>query len=391
MKRILTIDIMRGLTLFLMLFVNDLYMKNVPWWIGHTEADFDGMGLADWVFPGFLFMVGMAVPFAVQKRLNNGDSTGQVLLHIFFRTISLLIIGVLMLNVSRLNPDLTGMNKNLWAILMYISVFLIWNIYQNIPRKLIFLLKGLGIAGLVVLVFIFRSGTAENTGWLTAGWWGILGLIGWGYFTTALVYMVARENLLKTGLFWLLFLAMNIFSQLGMLSFPDIIHSVFGVLIGGNTPLLVISGLFFSLILRKTGSEQWRTFATAGTLLGLLMLIAGFVLRNWFIISKIKATPSWGLICTGISMLLFVLLFLLLDVWGKTRWSAVFKPAGQNSLTTYLAPDIIYYTVWMTGFPLLFYKFLESSLLVIAGSLVWAFAMIGFAALLSKIGIRLKL
>jgi heparan-alpha-glucosaminide N-acetyltransferase len=163
------------------------------------------------------------------------------------------------------------------------------------------------------------------------------------------------------------------------------------VLIGGNTPLLVISGLFFSLILRKTGSEQWKKFVTAGTLLGLLMLIAGFVLRIWFIISKIKATPSWGLICTGISMLLFVLLFLMLDVWGKTRWSAVFKPAGQNSLTTYLAPDIIYYTVWMTGFPLLFYKHLESSLLVIAGSLVWAFAMIGFAALLSKIGIRLKL
>ena len=390
MKRILTIDVMRGLTLFLMLFVNDLYMKNVPWWLGHTEADFDGMGLADWVFPGFLFMVGMAVPFAVQSRRKKGDSTGQVLLHIFTRTISLLIIGVLMLNVSRLNPALTGMNKNLWAILMYISVFLVWNLYKNIPRKLIFLLKGLGVAGLVVLVFIFRSGTAENTGWLTTGWWGILGLIGWGYFATALVYLVARDNLLKTGLFWLLFLALNIFSQLGILSFLNFLRPVFGVLIGGNTPLLVISGLFFSLILRKTGSEQWKKFATAGTFLGVLMLIAGFVLRNWFIISKIKATPSWGLICTGISMLLFVLLFLMLDVWGKTRWSAVFKPAGQNSLTTYLAPDLIYYTVWMTGFPLLFYKHLESSLLVIAGSLVWAFAMIGFAALLSNIGIRLK-
>jgi len=76
---------------------------------------------------------------------------------------------------------------------------------------------------------------------------------------------------------------------------------------------------------------------------------------------------------------------------GRTRWSAVFKPAGQNSLTTYLAPNLIYYSVWMTGFPLFFYKFMESSVVVIAGSLVWAFAMIGFAALLSKIGIRLKL
>ena len=391
MKRILTIDIMRGLTLFLMLFVNDLYMKNVPWWLGHTQANFDGMGLADWVFPGFLFMVGMAVPFAVQSRLKKGDSTPQLLLHILTRTISLLIIGVLMLNVSRLNSEHTGMNKNLWAILMYVSVFLIWNLYKNIPPKVVFILKGLGIAGLIALVFIFRSGTTDNPGWLTTGWWGILGLIGWGYFATALVYLVAKEDLLKTGLFWLLFLMLNIFSQLGILSFLNFLQPVFGVLIGGNTPLLVISGLFFSLILRKTGSEQWKKFTITGTLLGVLVVVVGFVLRNWFIISKIKATPSWGLICTGISILLFVLLFIILDVWGKIRWSAVFKPAGQNSLTTYLAPDIIYYTVWMTGFPLLFYKYLDSSLLVIAGSLVWAFAMIGFAALLSKIGIRLKL
>jgi predicted acyltransferase len=390
-KRILTIDIMRGLTLFLMLFVNDLYMKNVPWWLGHTEANFDGMGLADWVFPGFLFMVGMAVPFAVQSRFKKGDSTLQLLLHIFTRTISLLIIGVLMLNVSRLNPELTEINKNLWAILMYISVFLVWNLYRNVPKKTAFILKGLGIAGLIVLVFIFRSGTAENTGWLTTGWWGILGLIGWGYFATALVFLVAKESLLKTGLFWLFFLALNIFSQLGMLSFLNFLNPVFGVLIGGNTPLLVISGLFFSLILRKTGSELWKKFAITGTLLGVLMLLAGFVLRYWFIISKIKATPSWGLICTGISILLFVLLYLIIDVWGKSKWSTVFKPAGQNSLTTYLAPDLIYYSVWMTGFPLFFYKHLESPLLVIVGSLIWALAMIGFAAILSKIGIRLKL
>lgn len=391
MKRILTIDIMRGLTLFLMLFVNDLYTPNVPQWLVHTDADFDGMGLADWVFPGFLFMVGMAVPFAIQSRLKKGDTYQQLILHIFIRTISLLIIGVLMLNVSRLNPELTGINQNLWAILMYVSVFLIWNLYKNVPLKVVYGLKGLGIAGLIVLVFIYRSGTAEDAGWLISGWWGILGLIGWGYFATALIYMVAHENLLKTGLFWLLFLALNIFSQLGMLSFLDFIRPVFGVLIGGNTPLLVISGLFFSLILRKTGSGKWKKFVITGTLLGVFMLIAGFVLRNWFIISKIKATPSWGVICTGISILLFVLLFLIIDVWGKTKWSTVFKPAGQNSLTTYLAPNLIYYSVWMTGFPLFFYKHLENSLLVIAGSLVWAFAMIGFAALLSKTGIRLKL
>jgi hypothetical protein len=40
--RISSIDIMRGLTLFLMLFVNDLNMHIAPSWLGHMKADFDG-------------------------------------------------------------------------------------------------------------------------------------------------------------------------------------------------------------------------------------------------------------------------------------------------------------------------------------------------------------
>ena len=72
-NRILSIDILRGFNLVLMLFVNDLYMPGVPGWLGHTKADFDGMGLADWVFPGFMFMVGMSIPYSVGNRISKGD------------------------------------------------------------------------------------------------------------------------------------------------------------------------------------------------------------------------------------------------------------------------------------------------------------------------------
>jgi heparan-alpha-glucosaminide N-acetyltransferase len=390
-NRVLTIDIMRGMTLFLMLFVNDLNVQAVPEWLVHTKAEFDGMGLADWVFPGFLFMVGMAVPFAIQSRYKAGDTFGKVLLHIFIRTGSLLLIGILMLNSSRLNPDLSGISKNLWAILMYISVFLIWNQYGSLNRNLTYILKGIGFVGLIILSIIFRSGTPEKVGWMETGWWGILGLIGWGYLAAALVYLAAKDNLWKTGIFWLLFLALNILSELGMLSFLNFFRPVFGVLIGGSTPLIVVSGLFFTLILRKTGFEHVKQFLIIGTASGLAVLAAGFVLRNWFIISKIKATPSWGLICIGVSILLFMLLYILIDVWGKTKWAAVFKPAGQNSLTTYLAPDILYHLIWMSGISVLFYKHSDFQWIVVSGSIVWAFAMVGFAAFLSKIGIRLKL
>ena len=390
-NRILTIDVMRGLTLFLMLFVNDLYAPGVPEWLTHRAADFDGMGLADWVFPGFLFMVGLAVPYAIQSRLKKGDSTFKLLTHIIIRTVRLRIIGVLMLNVNRVNPELTGMHKYLWAILVYISIFLIWNQYGKMKHNYVFILKGVGFIGLLILVAVFKAGTPEEISWLQTSWWGILGLIGWGYLVTSLTYLILKNSLVGTGIVWLFFILLNVLSQLGMLSFPGFIDSAFGVILSGNTPSIVMAGLFFSLILRKYSAENLLKFVTIAVVLGGLALGSGFVFRNWFIISKIQGTPSWAMICNGISILVFVTLYTVIDIFGRKKWAVVFKPAGQNSLTTYLAPNILYYTIWMFGFTILFYKQSEHSIVVILGSIVWTLLMVGFAALLSKIGIRLKL
>ncbi len=390
-NRVLSIDIMRGLTLFLMLFVNDLFVPGVPQWLVHTKADFDGMGLADWVFPGFLFMVGMAVPFAIQSRLKMGDTNPRVFVHVFVRAISLLIIGVFMMNSSEINSDLTGMNQYIWAILMYVSVFLVWNQYTNLSRSFTFILKGAGVLGLIILAVIFRSGTPENVVWMTTGWWGILGLIGWGYFVAAIVYLICKDSLIKTSVFWVLFVVLNILSQLGLTNFLDALKPIFGVIISGNVPSIVLTGLIFSLMLRNLEKQDIKKFIVAGLILGIVVLASGFVMRNWFIISKIQGTPSWAMICNGISILVFMVLYFVIDVLGLKNWSAIFKPAGQNSLTTYLAPDILYHLIWMFSIPVLFYKQSEIQGVVVAGSVVWALAMIGFAALLSKVGIRLKL
>jgi len=162
--RIRSIDIMRGLTLFLMLFVNDLFEPGVPSWLVHTKSDFDGMGLADLVFPGFLFIVGMSVPYALASRIHSGQSKKEIFSHIVLRTVSLIIIGLLMMNSGRLNPELSGISKSLWAILMYLSVFLIWNNYSSDEkyRKLFLSLRITGILGLLALAAIFRAGEPEN-------------------------------------------------------------------------------------------------------------------------------------------------------------------------------------------------------------------------------------
>ena len=180
-NRILSIDIMRGLTLFLMLFVNDLFEEGVPGWMVHTKANVDGMGLADWVFPGFLFMVGMAIPYAINSRMKSGESKLKVFQHIILRTASLLLIGVLMLNHGRLNSELSGINGTLYVLLMYVSIFLIWNKYpENSKLNKLFLgLKLLGVVTLIMLVVIFKAGDPGHVTWIKTGWWGILGADLW--------------------------------------------------------------------------------------------------------------------------------------------------------------------------------------------------------------------
>lgn len=390
-NRVLSIDIMRGLTLVLMLFVNDLYMPGVPAWLGHTKADFDGMGLADWVFPGFLFMVGMAIPYSVGKRLAGGERNISVLKHILIRTVSLLIIGVLMANSRNVNGEFTGISKSIWSLIMYSGVFLIWMNYKQTSKNL-YLINGLrliGMAMIVPMIYIFRSG--ETTGF-SYNSWGILGTIGWGYLLAALAHMAARENLLKTAVALLLFLAMNVLSKLHLLDFLNPVKPVFGVVINGNAPFIVLAGLFITLILKKLAkNDAGKTFLVIASL-GVLFIIAGFIFRNWFIISKIKSTPSWGLICNGISMILFAILFWIIDVKKHIRWGLFLRPAGANSLTVYLVPDMFYYIIWQFSLPLLFYKDSGTPLIVIAGSVVWALIMgAALPVLLERINFRLKL
>ena len=392
-NRVHSIDIMRGLTLLLMLFVNDLNMNIAPSWLGHMDANFDGMGLADWVFPGFLFIVGMAIPFAFSKRFDRGDSLYEISRHIVTRTVSLLIIGVLMLNTGRVDPELTGMGKNLWALLMYIAVFLFWNDYPDKDKR-IFTVTGLKLAALaifIILVFKFQSGEPENNGSLIIGWWGILGLIGWGYLVSSFTYVLCRDSILKTSLVTLLFLILNMLSGWHLLGFLNPVKPFFGVIIEGSNPLIVLTGLIGGLIIKKFSSTDYKKVILIFIGLGLLSLVSGFILRNWFIISKIKATPSWVMICSGISFLIFILIYWVVDVMNKKTWAKFLKPAGENSLTTYLAPDILYYLFWMTGIPVLIYKQSSEPLIVITGSLVWALLMVGLTALLARYNIRLRI
>ncbi len=390
-NRIMSIDIMRGFNLVLMLFVNDIFVPGVPAWLGHVNADVDGMGLADWVFPGFMFMVGMSIPYSVGNRISKGDDKVALFKHILIRTISLLIIGVLMSNSRAVNAEYTGITKSLWSFVMYTGVFLVWNNYneEKSSKYLIWGLRILGVLMIIPMVIIFRG--AEDRIFRFNSW-GILGTIGWGYLVAALVYMWFRDSISKASVFVAIFLIINMLSKLHLLDFLSPFRPVLGTIINGNAPFIVLSGMLITIILKNYAEKNGIKTVLIISGLGIASILAGFLLRPWFIISKIQSTPSWGLICNGISMVLFALLFWIIDIMKKVNWSLFLRPAGANSLTVYLVPDMFYYIIWQFSLPFLFYKQADNQALAVAGSVVWAVVMgVGLPVLLEKINFRLKL
>ena len=99
-RRIASVDVLRGLTILLMIFVNDLGPA-APSWLHHIEPpSADGMTVADVVFPAFLFIVGVSIPLAFERRQQAGTSPWALLRHIL-RTLGLLFMGLVQLNGER--------------------------------------------------------------------------------------------------------------------------------------------------------------------------------------------------------------------------------------------------------------------------------------------------
>lgn len=92
--RIASIDIFRALTMVLMIWVNDFWtLTDIPKWLQHATASEDYMGFSDIIFPLFLFIVGLSIPYAIENRLAKKESKTSIAKHIIIRSFSLLLIG----------------------------------------------------------------------------------------------------------------------------------------------------------------------------------------------------------------------------------------------------------------------------------------------------------
>ena len=343
-QRILSIDAFRGITILVMVFVNELAgIRDIPQWMKHMPADADAMTFVDVVFPAFLFIVGMSVPFALHNRMQKGDGFLRLQWHIVWRTAGLLVLGIFMVNgEGGYNEKAMGMSIHLWLLLFYICAVLVWNVYSAQKRVWVYLLRTTGIAGLIALACIYRSGEA-GTGHMQPRWWGILGLIGWAYLFGCIVFQLFQKNIFVMLVMIAFCISFYIAGQTSFVQNNSGLRWISNQAGNAAHTSVVLCGIVLSLIYfdKPGGKSVTRRFVEAG-IFALLLFAAGYVLRPYFEISKINATPTWCLYSAVICCIAFGILYWLIDIKKKSAWTHFFKPAATNPLLTYIIPGILY-------------------------------------------------
>jgi predicted acyltransferase len=423
--RIDSVDALRGLTILLMVFVNDLG-KAAPAWMLHIQPpNADGMTLADTVFPAFLFIVGVSIPLAFERAAAAGKSKFAQLGHIATRTAGQVFMGVIELNRGKDQSLPSG----LWGVLAYTALILAWCALpreRGGKRNLVLAAKVLGIAGLVVLVAIYRRapgaaeipfrGHVEDWVWLRTGWWGILGLIGWAYLTVGLLVLLLgwrREWLMGAlALLMALHLAFNhggLFTRLETKPWLDPVAPALAEIADwieglghfvslrdslGSLAGTTMAGCLLGTILRRSSdlTSHRARLAWAGTF-AVGLLLAGLVTDTFEGINKIAATPTWCLWCAALTCFVWMALYGLLDVARLAGWSILVRPAGTNPLVAYFLHPIVVGLLTLAGLgkTVLAYKEATDPWLVVGGSLAMAAVICAAAGLLGRWGLRVRL
>jgi heparan-alpha-glucosaminide N-acetyltransferase len=349
-ERLVSLDAFRGFDILTMVFVNYIAgMKGIPFALRHAAADQDVFTLTDLVFPGFLFIVGVAIPFALSKRKAEGRTTLALLGHVLVRTLALLFLGVLLVNENRFSAAATGMSRDLWYFLATLAVFVLWSVIPkgaSVRKKRV--LIGLKIAAalvLLVLVAIFRGqGDEGRVTALQTSWWGILGMIGWCYLAGSLLFLACRgDRTVLAGAIGLM-TALYIGARHGALDLLGPFNAFLNVgsLFGSHAAIVTAGMLAGTVFLPTGGIEAPRRRARFLALLGAALVLGGYVLRPLHGFNKIQGTESYALASAGICALVFLLFYLGLDVLKKGRTAAaLILPAGRNPLLAYLLPGLI--------------------------------------------------
>ncbi len=276
----------------------------LQWWAGQlTHVEWHGFRAYDMIFPLFLFIAGISFTFSMTKRLANGDKKG-LYRHVLKRGILLVLLGILYNNGLKFDVEQIRFSSVLGRI--GIAWMFAALLFMN------FKLRGQIISLLVILL----------------SYWGIMAFFKAPDFADPDHYSMTgniasyMDRLLLPGKFCCYPYGDNE----GLLStFPAIGTALLGMLTGRY------------LMQAHPPMKKVLYMAIAGTVL----LLIGLLWDREMPINKNLWTSSFVCFVGGLSLLLFTVFYLIVDVWKFRKWTFPFVVIGVNPLTIYLADQII--------------------------------------------------
>lgn len=301
--RITSVDFFRGLTMFLLVGESTLLYEHIESVEGSAVVDYfgrmfshhdwHGMHFWDLIQPFFMFIVGVAIPFAVANRKRKGDSDQKIFNHALKRAFLLLFFGWALYCIG--SGEIVWRFQNVLAQLAvtYLVAFLIMR--KSFTFQLVF---SLAVLLLTDLAYRFFPVEGFNHPWVPYE--------NLGAWVNNKIEGVEKSSIWAT-----------------LNAVPTIAHTVWGVLCG----LVLMS--------ERPAAKKIKILAIAGV----AGLVIGYAL-DWLnitpIIKKI-ATSSFVLASGGWSILALCFSYWLIDVKNSFgRGAKFFVIVGMNSIFIYL-------------------------------------------------------
>jgi predicted acyltransferase len=315
-KRLYSLDALRGFDMFWIMggegiFIGLASLTGWPvfkWWAEQLEhVPWHGFHAYDMIFPLFLFIAGISFPFSLAKRESMNESRKKTYSHIISRGFILVLLGILYNNGIKF--DFENMR--------YCSV-----------------LGRIGLAWMFAALIFMNTNLRFRIVWF----WGIL-LVYW-----FLLLLFPAHDLGATDPFSM---QGNLASYIDRLLLPGTFCCYE---IGDNEGLLsTLPAICTALLGMFTGQFVMSQYLNNKplrkvifmVLASICLMIIGQVWNLAFPINKNLWSSSFVCFVGGLSLLLFSIFYLIIDVWQLKKWTLFFVVIGMNPITIYLTERIV--------------------------------------------------
>ena len=310
--RLLSLDVARGITIAFMIMVNNNGGSGSWGFMNH--ADWNGLTATDLVFPTFVFLMGIAVVFAIERRLARGATRAQIIRHTVQRAAILVLLGI----VVNSFPSFALEHMRFYGVLQRIAVcYLAVSLLYLWERRAWPLAAALAVTLLSYFVLVR---------WVPVPGAGVPG--------RDVPFMDVQQNLPS----WI---DRQLFPHHLYRDAPD--HNVRdpeGLL--SDLPAIgtALMGVLTGIWLRTRRSIPARTAGLAGA--AVASLAVGYLWGLWFPINKNLWTSSYVLVAAGYSLALMTFTFWAAEQkqW-RTGWTWIWLVFGSNAIAAYMFSELL--------------------------------------------------